>query len=165
MLNRPICRLWHQAGLGIQRIVSLYGWCHRGECELEKITADFTSLVAQLTSPVPTTRGISVQPLSPDELALRQLAESGKSIGNELLAVLQDLKVKGPSQQWHSFRQAMRSALRKDKIRGLEERLDRLQRQLNSRLLTIMWSVWSLLSLSSLYSHCPAINSPMPCQP
>jgi N-terminal domain on NACHT_NTPase and P-loop NTPases len=104
--------------------------------DLEEVTEDLSNLSEKLTTAAhPRTYTNST---SKDELALQKLAGSCKEVANELLSLLQDLKVQGTHQKWQSFRQALRSIHKKDKIEYFKNRLEKLQNQLNSRLLAIM---------------------------
>lgn len=56
-------------------------------------------------------------------------------MSNELLSVLQSLKVRGDHRIWESFHQALRSEWKKDDIEELQRRLDRISNQLSTRVL------------------------------
>ena len=102
--------------------------------ELETIAADLNRLSVNLSS----TSLQTAKPTSGDEAALKHLAVRSKNVSDELIAVLQDLKVRSPHRKWQSFRQALKSVRRKEKIQVLEKALANLQLDINSRLLNIM---------------------------
>ncbi|MCJ1397597.1 hypothetical protein MMC11_000792 [Xylographa trunciseda] len=104
--------------------------------ELEKITVDLKQLTNKLeTPPLP---GTTSTENTKENEALRNLAGSCSKAAEELLEVLEDLKVKGTNRQWQSLRQALRTSHKKDKIRGIEKKLDKLQKMLNTRLIAMM---------------------------
>ncbi|MCJ1381965.1 hypothetical protein MMC17_005077 [Xylographa soralifera] len=104
--------------------------------ELENITVNLKAVTKKLETPSPTnTRSTET---TKETEALRSLAESCSEAADELLKVLEDLKVKGANRQWQSFRQALRSSHKKDQIRKIEKKLDKLQQMLNTRLIAMM---------------------------
>ena len=105
--------------------------------ELERIATDLNSLNANLLS-TPLQPGSFAKPLSDDEEALKQLAARSKTISDELIAALQELKVRSPHQKWQSFQQALKSVRKKEKISALKKALDELQGNINARLLNIL---------------------------
>ncbi|KAL6716098.1 hypothetical protein ACLMJK_005664 [Lecanora helva] len=58
---------------------------------------------------------------------IRMLASRSKAVANELLTVLDTIKVKGTRRKWRSFLQALRSVWNKKQIEQLVTRLDRLR--------------------------------------
>lgn len=58
--------------------------------------------------------------------ALKSIATQCREIADELLDVLQDLKVKEPHARWQSFYQALRSEWKQNTIEKLQQRLSRL---------------------------------------
>ncbi|MCJ1420769.1 hypothetical protein MMC32_007128 [Xylographa parallela] len=74
------------------------------------------------------------------ELSMLQatLFQSCSEAADELLKVLEDLKVKGTDRQWQSFRQALRTSPQKDEIRKIEKKVDKLQQMLNTHLIAII---------------------------
>lgn len=75
-----------------------------------------------------------------DESALKELSRSCSQLAQELLEVLEDLKVKsaGALRTWSTVRQSIRTVCKKDKIKLMQKRLDRIRVQLNSRLLAVV---------------------------
>lgn len=59
-------------------------------------------------------------------------------VTRQLLEVLGGLMVKSKERKWQCFRQALSSVWSEGKIRGLEERLDRIRKQLNTTLLVCL---------------------------
>lgn len=103
--------------------------------ELEKITLDL-SLMSQKLS-LPTRPG---NRFSKDEIELRKVAASCKDVADELLGILDGIRVNSPHKKWQSFRQALRSVIKKESIQSFRLRLDRLQQQVQFRLLNILKS-------------------------
>ncbi|KAN0112561.1 hypothetical protein V8E51_005512 [Hyaloscypha variabilis] len=75
---------------------------------------------------------------SHEDRALRELAARSKTLADEILHILEDLKVKGPNRRWESIRQAFRSRMKREKIRDMEKRLEQIRSQLNLRLVAMM---------------------------
>ncbi|KAL8834112.1 MAG: hypothetical protein Q9170_003915 [Blastenia crenularia] len=92
--------------------------------ELEEITADLTQICTEYANPQ---NNMSGRNASDSEIALVALFRSCKDLGQELLAVLQSVKVKDPRHKWSTFRQALRSAWKEGKIREYEKRLEHSQ--------------------------------------
>ena len=105
--------------------------------ELEKVAEDLKRLNANLLPKSPPS-GFHAKPVSEDERALTQLAAQSKAISDELIAILQDLKVRCPHQKWQSFRQALKCVRKKNKVHALETNLKNLQENINGHLLKIM---------------------------
>lgn len=99
---------------------------------LKTIATDLSDLSAKLSS----TQGSSVAGAE-----LGNLADECKSVADELHSALQRLQVKGHDRIWKSFVVALREVLQKDRIEGISKRLGALQRQLNTRLLSVIPSV------------------------
>ena len=72
--------------------------------------------------------------------ALKELAKTCSQLAQELLTVLEGLKVKssGSLRTWHAIRQAVRTVCKKETIKSMQERLDRIRTQLNSHLLAVV---------------------------
>jgi hypothetical protein len=87
--------------------------------ELEFVTENLKQFSLRLSrgSKFPSSSFYATSPSSSDE-SLRQLSKSCKEVADELLSVLNDLKVniKGEHRKWDSFRQALKSVWKKDKI-------------------------------------------------
>ncbi|KAE9367360.1 hypothetical protein N431DRAFT_415963 [Stipitochalara longipes BDJ] len=56
-------------------------------------------------------------------------------VSDDLLSVLESLKVKGDHRGWDSFYQALRCEWKQSEIEGLQQRLSRISNQLNARVL------------------------------
>jgi hypothetical protein len=105
--------------------------------ELELITSDLESLANNLG-----TSSSQLQTNSPDEKALQELAFRCNDLATELLTILDTLKPQrqGSTKLRHgleSVRVAVRNARKKGKIQTIESRLEKLQKQLNSRMISI----------------------------
>ena len=71
-----------------------------------------------------------------DEKEIRSIAVAAKAVADELVAVIQNLKLTdGPKRKWRSFRQALATLWNKDKIENLQSRLERLRSQLSTQIL------------------------------
>ncbi|KAL8857713.1 MAG: hypothetical protein Q9178_005748 [Gyalolechia marmorata] len=103
--------------------------------ELEVLTEDLTRICAKATDPQNKT---SVRDASDSEIALVTLFRSCHDLGQELLEVLQSLKVKDPRHKWTTFRQALRSAWKQSKIHEYEKRLGQYRSQITTHLITIL---------------------------
>jgi hypothetical protein len=104
--------------------------------ELELVYNDLFNLSKTLAS-TPTTMS-QVGKSQSDKIAL--IASSCQSVAQELLNIVQDLKLDPNSKhrKWKSFRQALKSVWKQSKIDDLEGRLDRLRKQLSLHLATIV---------------------------
>ena len=69
-----------------------------------------------------------------DEDVLRALANNCHVTANELLSALEDLRTRGPHGKWQSFRQALRTAWKEDKILAMENKLASYRSQLTLQL-------------------------------
>ena len=103
--------------------------------ELQSVTEDLKELCKTLSSAQ--RRAPSVEP-STDELALLELSGSCKVVADELIAVLEKLRVKSAHEKWGSFKTALRGAMKKERIENIRARLDRIQSQLQIRLTSIL---------------------------
>jgi hypothetical protein len=101
--------------------------------ELEKITSDLSLMSQKLSLPA-----VPDQRLSKDEIELRRVAESCKEVANELLGALDSIKVDWTHQKWRSFRQALKSVMKKEKIQSIKVRLERIQQLVQFRLINIL---------------------------
>jgi len=101
--------------------------------ELESLTQNIKEL-AERANPhsLSDTWNISTQ-----EKTLADLGNQCIEVSNELLSVLESLKVRGKNgnRSWESFNQAIRSEWKKGEIELLQRRLDRISNQLNTRVL------------------------------
>lgn len=100
------------------------------QLELEIVTQDLKCLAQQLhSSDQPDALGTE------DKIELRKLATECEKLANELLGILDELKVKDRHNRiWESFKKALRRMMEKKKIQHLEERLERFREQLGKRL-------------------------------
>jgi len=113
--------------------------------ELELVTKDLTRLTDDIISTTQSGqtqyRGAE-QPPSKDEVALLELAASCQKIGEQLLALLESLKVQKSGNALEngltSFRKAVRSAKKKGQIQNLEKRLKKMQDQLSISILALL---------------------------
>lgn len=78
------------------------------------------------------------QRLGPDEVALGNLVDSCEEEAEELIKLLADLTVPTDATQWKSFQNAIRSARRNGKVKDIEIRLLKIQKQIDSRLLRMI---------------------------
>lgn len=112
--------------------------------ELELVINDLTRLTKDLAATQSgwSTSATAKRALSNDETALRGLAASCKEIGEELLTLLDSLKVRKSGKVLEdgiqSFRIALRSARKKGQIQNVENRLKRIQEQLSIRILALL---------------------------
>ena len=72
------------------------------------------------------------------DAALVRLAESCEKEADALLLILDGLKVPPGASHWTSLKKAIKTASQKGKIRELESRLNKLQKQVNSHILFMM---------------------------
>ncbi|KAF4442338.1 P-loop containing nucleoside triphosphate hydrolase [Fusarium austroafricanum] len=77
--------------------------------------------------------------LIPLEKEQKQIGQRCQDIGNELVETLRGLNYGGSRSPWKSFRQAIASAWNDDKIRNLEDRLDRYRQQMVMNVLSSLW--------------------------
>ena len=92
---------------------------------LESISKDLINLNDALTAP-------SSAGAIPNRL--RILAGQCKGVAEELLEVLDKIKVKGSHRKWKSFMQALRSVWKKEQIENLFKRMERLRNGMQLRL-------------------------------
>ena len=104
--------------------------------ELEVIYEDLKSLSEKLKAtadPISLSRGCL------EERALGKLAATCKSVADELLTTLRDLRVaEGPHRKWSSFRKALKTIWKKEKIEELKSRLEGLRDELSIQFLAIL---------------------------
>jgi len=103
--------------------------------ELQAVTEDLRELCKTLNSAQGRAPGIEP---STDELALLELSGSCNFVADELIAVLEKLRVKSAHEKWGSFKMALKGARKKEKIESIRARLDRVQSQLQIRLTSIL---------------------------
>lgn len=74
-----------------------------------------------------------------EEAPIYRIASLCKSIANELLSTVEELEVaNGPRHKWRSFRQALKTVWKKDKIIELQSRLDQLRSQMTVYIVSII---------------------------
>lgn len=100
--------------------------------ELEDLTHNLLQLSEDATPHnVPNTAA-----LSREERALISLGENCREVSDELLRVLQSLRVKGGSQKgWKSFYVALKSVWKEGEIVALQQRLDRIRNVMSTKIL------------------------------
>jgi hypothetical protein len=103
---------------------------------LETVAKDLSLLSAKLATPP--SGGLVQRRSSQAGEELRILASLCQDVTKQLLGALEELKIKSPDKRWKSFLQALKTVWRKEKIEELAKRVDRAQRQLNTRLLAMM---------------------------
>ena len=103
--------------------------------ELEFLVKSLNELCAGLSRPE---HRIDQQQASAPELALLPLARSCTELGEELLSVLNALKVEGRFKKWESVRQALRSAGKEKEIRNYNERLNHYRSQIAMHITVIL---------------------------
>ncbi|KAG0652892.1 hypothetical protein D0Z07_0177 [Hyphodiscus hymeniophilus] len=92
--------------------------------ELELITRELFDVVIKLGRPL---HHGNVAPSSEqlaEYQALQKLCASCREVADELLAVLNGIKVKGRRQAWNSFREAIKAAWTRKEVQALSGRLD-----------------------------------------
>ncbi|KAI8951721.1 hypothetical protein F4801DRAFT_280178 [Xylaria longipes] len=75
-----------------------------------------------------------IVPDHPKDESLRQLALSAKEVAGTLLAVLDDLKIKGRKTEWKGFLLAMKEVRGRDTIASITSSISILQAQMTLRL-------------------------------
>ncbi|KAF2803353.1 uncharacterized protein BDZ99DRAFT_400033, partial [Mytilinidion resinicola] len=103
--------------------------------DLEVITRDLIGLNGKLLSVSPPDSG-SVQESEDEDL--QHLAKRCVELGKELLSILEDLRMSGSYTRWDSFRMATRTVRKKDKIEGIQKRLNDIRAQLNLHLIALL---------------------------
>lgn len=73
--------------------------------------------------------------LERSDMELSRLVKECREVSFQLLEVLEDLKVEGRHKRWASFRQALISVWKEDKIDELSDRLEGYRRQIDTTLL------------------------------
>lgn len=100
--------------------------------ELESLARNLQQLAEQASPPAVAQ---NTKSLSKEEETLRDLSKQCSEVSDELLSVLQSLKVKGDHKKWKSFHQALRSVWKKGDIDALQLRLDRIGHQMGTQIL------------------------------
>lgn len=105
--------------------------------QLESLYENLQHLSQKLNASAQGTNG-SVR-RSQEEEALVEVAKSCTETVDELLSIIRKLKVtNGPHKKWHSFRQALKSVWRQERIDALQKRLDAINSQLNIHFAAIL---------------------------
>ena len=86
------------------------------------------------------TDGIGSSSLSLSRSALQEFAVPCRQVSDELIAILEGLKVMEPRKRQQSFRQALRSITKRRKIKELVAKMEILRKLVNSHLITILRS-------------------------
>lgn len=104
--------------------------------EIEHLTSDLKVLSGRLAA----TYSSGTATLSADEVALQELGGQSRDLAQELLDLLEDLKVKttGVLRSWDTVKQTFRKVGKADKIEKMQKRLDRIRSQVNTLLLRII---------------------------
>lgn len=105
-----------------------------GTEELELVTKDLVRLANDLT----TNPSFASKPSPTDNGGLQQLAESCKILADQLLRILATLRPSNPRNGLECFRKAIRKARKRGTIENLEKRLEKIQNQLNIRLIAML---------------------------
>lgn len=98
-----------------------------------EITKDITILYNDLTR-----KSRTFQRSNRDDIALGSLVDTYEQEAKALLHLLRGLEVSPEATQWKSFKIALRSARKKGKVKDIETRLLKMQKQIDSRLLRMM---------------------------
>lgn len=83
-------------------------------------------------------QGQSFKRSSSDDIALGKLVDLCQREAQALLELLEHLEIRNDATQWKSFKIALKTARRKGKVKELETRLLKLQKQIDSRLQLMM---------------------------
>ncbi len=95
--------------------------------EIEEISERLSSFSDELST--------SSASRSSRDLAIAKFASRCKEVSDELLAVVAKLKVAdGSNRNWRSFRKALKTLWKKEKIQSLQNRLDTVRQQLTLEL-------------------------------
>ena len=103
--------------------------------ELESVMSDLVKICSALEKPHDQIKGPN---LSSSELQLIPLSKSCKTLGEELLKVLNSLKVQSPHKKWQSFRQALKAVWKEKEIHRYKERITNLRSEISLRLIGIL---------------------------
>ena len=103
--------------------------------ELECVMSDLVKICSALEQPQ---HRINGQRSSISELQLIPLSKSCKTLGEELLTVLNNLKVQSPHKKWQSFSQALKAVWKEKEIHHYKERITNLRSEISLRLIGIL---------------------------
>lgn len=98
-----------------------------------EITKDINLLYKDLTS-----KDQNFQMLDDDDRALGKLVGSCLREVEAVMSLLAELEVPPDATQWKSFKNAIKSARKKGKVKDIETRLLKIQKQIDSRLQVMM---------------------------
>lgn len=104
--------------------------------DLEELTASLFAFQRRLFASTTSTAQKSTE-----QQELEKLSTKCQDLAAELLHLLKDLRAKGSGllRTWDNFRQAYRSVWKEKKIAKLEKMLDHISRQIDSRLIYMIW--------------------------
>lgn len=103
--------------------------------ELESVMSDLVKICSALEKPQDRINDLSS---SESEIQLIPLSKSCKKLGEELLTVLNSLKVQSPHKKWQSFRQALKAVWKEKEIHNYKERIINLRSEISLRLIGIL---------------------------
>ncbi|KAK4504760.1 hypothetical protein PRZ48_002722 [Zasmidium cellare] len=99
----------------------------------EEVAKDLQELSSEVSDSQ--ARLLTGQSLGPDEWRLRVIADNCTSIATELITRLDKLKVQGKNRRLKSYKQALMSVWQKDELEKVADRLEKYQRELDTRIL------------------------------
>ena len=119
--------------------------------EIETVVRDLRNLSDNITAAAYQDDSRQKQP-SEDEKAIRALADSSKGVANRLLVSIQALKIQDDDdhRKLTSLRLAFRSMWKRKEVEELERRLQRIQEELRTRMLSALECV-----IPDLYTRSP----------
>lgn len=83
-------------------------------------------------------KNVNVRQAQTYDIKLIRLADSCEREADALLLIVNGLKVPPGASHWTSFKKAIKDARQKGTVQKLETRLEKLQKQVNSRILFLM---------------------------
>lgn len=110
------------------------------EQKSKDVSALVTKAIAGDKKAFETLSSMASQYLSEDELALEALSTQCVEVGKEMADALKSAKVSGSHKHWKSVRQAIKSALGRDKVDEIRQRLHQYREQIAVLLLVIISS-------------------------
>lgn len=106
--------------------------------QLEEIARDLEGLNARLQKPLIAQESLGA-PRSDSDLSLLKLGEQCASVAVELIAALEELKVRGKKHmQWKNFRNALKSVWRKEAVDAINMRLQNFREELGLHILVTL---------------------------
>ncbi|KAI0020425.1 hypothetical protein F4780DRAFT_372179 [Xylariomycetidae sp. FL0641] len=122
----------------------------KDELNVETVYSELELLSHELDAKYAATSAVTVDRIfAPHVQAVRTLSRSCQADSNELLALLQKLKVEGNTTRWKSFRKALQVAWKHSEIKGFDERLRRTQVTL-----ALQFSAFTSILLPKFMSTC-----------